>query len=578
MKYLRLFSNKPTFKEVRFRNTFNVVMADKSEHATAKDSRNGLGKSLLVEIINFCLGANLSETLKKEEMSDWSFSLELEIRNKVFIFKRSVEDEKYVHIEGDIRVLSLEENINNPGRYSIESFKRALGRTILGLDPRNEQKHVPSYRNLISYFMRTDNTAFNNPFTYFAQQPAWSKKIHNAFLLNLDWQLAVNIYNLQDKLKKLDTADKSIEGGILDYSSKSVGELESEKINLEAKLAPRIEELKSFKVHEQYYEIQEHADRITRKIHTLLNRLNLNTQVVNKYLEDLKEENSDKIDIEYIYKEAGLLFSSQLQKRLKDIEGFHEAVISNRKEYLELEVKKLKDKNTEDKRKIQELTATKAEYMQILESHGALEEFSLLQEYVSSQRAQIQEVESKIRRLNEIKDAISELKVEIEQLIQNMRKDYSARRPTLTSMIKMFNKNSEYLYSEPGKLSVDVGKKGYEFKVDIKRSDSAGVKSMKVFCYDLMLAEYWSTVKDQSIPLIHDSKLFDGVDERQVAKAIELAMHKSNEQGWQYICTINSDAVPHDELTQAAQQQFLNSIVLQYHDKDDSGTLLGISF
>jgi uncharacterized protein YydD (DUF2326 family) len=180
--------------------------------------------------------------------------------------------------------------------------------------------------------------------------------------------------------------------------------------------------------------------------------------------------------------------------------------------------------------------------------------------------------------LTEVEDNISKLSVDIEQLVRVMRKDYSERLPNLASAVQMFNANSEYLYEQPGTLSVDVNKYGYKLKVDIKKSGSDGVGSMKVFCYDLMLAEYWSTIKGKPITLVHDSKLFDGVDRRQVAKALELAKQKSLEFGFQYICTLNSDAIPYDEFSDGFSEQFNDSIKLRYHDKDDSGTLLGVSF
>ncbi len=95
---------------------------------------------------------------------------------------------------------------------------------------------------------------------------------------------------------------------------------------------------------------------------------------------------------------------------------------------------------------------------------------------------------------------------------------FSARTP-----IAIFNSNSEIIYDVQGALIIDVGDTGFRFEVIIKRDGSSGIGNMKVFCYDLMLAELWS--KKQKSPgfLVHDSIIFDGVDERQVANALELA-------------------------------------------------------
>jgi uncharacterized protein YydD (DUF2326 family) len=48
------------------------------------------------------------------------------------------------------------------------------------------------------------------------------------------------------------------------------------------------------------------------------------------------------------------------------------------------------------------------------------------------------------------------------------------------------------------------------------------------------------------LSFVHDSHLFDGVDERQVAKALQLGANAARELNFQCIVTMNSDAVPQD--------------------------------
>ena len=110
----------------------------------------------------------------------------------------------------------------------------------------------------------------------------------------------------------------------------------------------------------------------------------------------------------------------------------------------------------------------------------------------------------------------------------------------------MFNAYSENLYNAPGKLLIDVGPTGFKFDIEIERSGSTGISNMKVFCYDLMLATLWANRKPSPRLLVHDSTIFDGVDERQRALALELAAHESEQNDFQYICMLNSDYVPWD--------------------------------
>jgi uncharacterized protein YydD (DUF2326 family) len=100
---------------------------------------------------------------------------------------------------------------------------------------------------------------------------------------------------------------------------------------------------------------------------------------------------------------------------------------------------------------------------------------------------------------------------------------------------------------------------------------------MKIFCFDLMLMQLWSA-RDPAIRrvLIHDSMLFDGVDERQVAAALELAAAEAERLGFQYVCTMNSDALPRGEL--AADSVVLRNVAIELNDRDPSGMLLGIEF
>jgi len=46
-----------SFRTVEFKPGMNVVLADTTKKASEKDSRNGLGKTTLLSVIDFCLGA-----------------------------------------------------------------------------------------------------------------------------------------------------------------------------------------------------------------------------------------------------------------------------------------------------------------------------------------------------------------------------------------------------------------------------------------------------------------------------------------------------------------------------------------
>lgn len=76
--------------------------------------------------------------------------------------------------------------------------------------------------------------------------------------------------------------------------------------------------------------------------------------------------------------------------------------------------------------------------------------------------------------------------------------------------------------------------------------------------------------------LFHDSTIFDGVDSRQTAHALEHAHQKAMESGFQYICAFNSDMLPTSDFSKDFNiQKFVR---LTLNDQDPKDSLMGFRF
>src|SRR5262249_17009150 len=120
------------------------------------------------------------------------------------------------------------------------------------------------------------------------------------------------------------------------------------------------------------------------------------------------------------------------------------------------------------------------------------------------------------------------------------------------------------------------GPTGFKFDVEIERSGSTGISNMKVFCYDMTLAKMWSERSPSPGLTVHDSAIFDGVDERQRALALEIAAREAADSGSQYICALNSDYVPWTEFS--ANFSLKDFIRVTLTDDSLDGCLLGVRF
>lgn len=239
-------------------------------------------------------------------------------------------------------------------------------------------------------------------------------------------------------------------------------------------------------------------------------------------------------------------------------------------------MERIKNEIAKREQEKQSLSTERVELMLILQKHRALEEYTQLQNNHQKTVAELKDLNIRLENLKKFEQGRSAITVEQELLQQQAGTDLSERKTQKEKAILLFNSNSQSLYDAPGTLSIDISKTGFKFGVKIERSGSHGIGNMKIFCYDLMLAQIWAKKGKNPGFLIHDSILFADVDERQKALALQLAARESERLGFQYICTMNSDSIPRDDFDQ--DFKFDKYIRKTFTDATEDGGLLGIRF
>jgi uncharacterized protein YydD (DUF2326 family) len=562
----------PSFNAVHFKQGFNIVLADKTSQSSNKDSRNGLGKSLLIEIIHFCLGASKtgSRLFSKDvfqQVKDWDFILDIELEGKIISVSRQIANPKIININ------------NGEKQFSESEWTAFLGINMFGL-PAKTNTYSPSFRSLISYFIRRDDYAFSHPFEYYPKQLEWIKQVNNAFLLGLSDCYASEWQEIKDKKKLLGQLKKAAKSGIINGMLGSLGELESERIRLQSEIEKNRQQLDSFQVHPQYKDIEQQSNILTKEIHQLSNANMSDRQILDLYKETINTEQAQEPSsesIEQLYKEASVILAEGITRQLSELQQFHVQLIENRKQFLSEEIKVITQTIQEREQAIIAKTNKRAELLKILQTHRALEEYTRLEERHIEKLSQFKDITQRIDNLKRFETGSSELLIAQEQLASKAKRDYEERALQREQAINLFNANSEALYEASGSLVIDIDDKtGYRFGIDIKRTGSTGIEKMKVFCYDLMLIRRWQKQLYSPRILIHDSALFDGVDERQIALALQLIIKESETHGFQYICTLNTDQISNNELLKNVN--FHDYCVLTLKDDNPENSLLGIRF
>ena len=575
-------ANKTSFRPVRFTAGLNVILADRTDSSSKKDTRNGLGKSTLLEIIHFCLGARVRKGhgLAVPALTEWIFMMGISLGDERITVMRSVANPNHLTVSG------LNENWQNipapielmgDRSFTLRQWREFLGNALFSLAKPEAPKYNPSFRSLISYFVRRGHHAFGDPFFHSQNQKPWDIQLHVALLLGLDWHHAVQWQQIKDREADSKSLRKLINHGAVPHIRSSIGELEAERVMLLQEIEDSSQALADFKVHPQYESIQQNANQLTEELHTVMNANVLLARRLKLYQKAIEsEEPPSAKSIEQMYEEMGVVFSETILRSLAEAKEFYGLVLKDRRRFLKKEIDHLKEDMAEKHKTIRELTEARANLLQILSEHGALNEMVKLNELHTTKHEALKHVEKQIKIQRKMESDKNQIARDRAELTDIATRDHKERREIWNIPVRLFNKNSHALYRVPGHLIIDMTRAGFRFNIEISKSGSDGIGKMKIFCFDLAILEF-CTNQDLSIDfLAHDSEMYDGVDSRQRAAALERAHDVTEYTDTQYICALNSDMIPYNDFRDGFD--FDKYVRCRLTDVDESGTLLGIVF
>jgi uncharacterized protein YydD (DUF2326 family) len=571
MQLIKVYSNRESFKTVEFNRTgLSFIVAKQKNPGKSEDGKtyNGVGKSLLVRIIHFCLGAGKGDYKTFcEKLPGWEFYVDFESGHNKYTAGRSTD--------------TPEKIILNDEALSLEKFNSAMEEICFDIP---DEVSFLSFRSLLPYFIRPRAES------YIAYDKAgktgsdYQTLLYNAFLLGLDVMLAQKKYDIkkeQDRIKNLEKNFKDDEL-LKDFFTASK-DVSLTLIDLEERIKQLDDDLKNFKVAEDYNDVQLEADKIEKELFSLNNRVILlqsNIENINKALTIAPDMNKEAIKT--IYRESKIHFPEKMTRTLDDLESFYEKLISNRKRRLLEQQNKLKLEQQGKKVDVKKLQKELDRLMKYLGEHQALDLFISLNDKISELKKErdslkkYQELLSgyKIKE-REIEKDFLDLTEITENYLKGFESDMAELRDYFRSLAKIFYPDSVSGLA----IESNGGNNQLCFSINAKiESDASdGINNVKIFCYDLTLL---FKGRNHTINFIfHDSCLFDGIDERQKAGIFKTVYQKFAGINKQYIATVNQNQL--DEIRkQMTDEEFRNIIiqntVLTLTDDLDSEKLLGI--
>jgi uncharacterized protein YydD (DUF2326 family) len=577
-----------SFKTLSFGPGLNILLAEKSAGATDRQSRNGAGKTSVVELVHFLFGGNADKDsiFRSTELTPWTFEARVDVGGAVIDVARSGTKPSRIRIQGDTSVWPMQPSMDPKSsdlNFSNEQWRMLLGTMLFGLSNDNESdgslRFRPTFRSLFSYFARRQNSGgLLTPTQQSSMQQGWDQQVAVSYLLGLDARIPQDFQEVRTQEKAVAEVRKAAKEGGLGRYFGTAADLRTKLTIAEARARRLRGQISTFNVVPEYSEYEREASELTSTISNLNDQNTIDRELILQLRNAIASERSPGAeDLARLYREAGVVLPGTVGRRFEEVAAFHQAVVQNRRAHLanEVEAAETRIGGREHEREL--LDNRRRQLMGILQSGGALEHYARLQEEAGRAEAEAEGLRQRLDTAERIESAKVELEIERARLLKALQDDLHERQDIISEAILTFEELSNALYEKAGSLTISATPNGPVVDVRIDAQRSKGITNMQIFCFDLMLSDLAARRGLGPGFLIHDSHLFDGVDERQVAKALQLGADHAASVGYQYIVTMNSDALPQDGFRSGFD---VNDFVLpiKLTDANETGGLFGIRF
>jgi len=570
----RIWADDPRFKTISLKPGLNLLLADRHEASTLQQTRNGAGKSSLVLLIHFLLGADASvdSIFRSPDLEAVRFSAELNFQGSSLVVSRTGTEPNAVEVQG-----LPGSTASTPEKLRNEEWKQLLGSTLLHIPATD--RFGPTWRSCFSYFARRVNSGgFHSPFRQSAQQQKWDEQVNLSFLLGLDWRSAQAWQELRTREANLKQLRRLAKQGAVPTNTPAAIRTELAVVEREARQAQRA--LDTFNLVESNEDQQRQAAELGQAIANLSDENTSRREYLAELAEAISREVApDLTDLERVYEEVGVTLPEAAIRRFDEVKRFHDSVLRNRAAYMEEELRRTSAALELADREIRALNAERAHVLRLLRSTGGYETLADMQANAGRLGGLVDMLKARLAEAEQMQGDQAELGLERQRLLTGLIATNRERGEWLRFVISTFEELSQALYKDrTGSLTIDADLNGIDFSVSIEGERSRGIQSMQIYCFDQMLMAVSVEQGLEPPILVHDSHLFDGVDERQVAQALAKGHESALAGGWPYLVTLNSDDVPASSEWPEGFDLAATTLDVRLTDETETGGLFGVRF
>ncbi len=529
MRLLKLSANKPSFHTVVFRpEGLSLVVAEqKSDKSALTSTYNGVGKTLVLELIHYCLGSSKRVAFEKH-LKGWVFNLTVDVEGAQHMISRSADTSGDISLDGKA--------------ISLAKLRGFLGDAFFDT---NQSTPFVTFRSMIRRFIRSGKSAYVD-FSYASEKEArkpYSVMLNNAALLGIDLDLARKKYDLRRSQEKLNGTMKALEKEPLFAKLLVQDTVDIELMSLRERAAKLEANLESFEVAEDYHEIEQEANQIKRE----LDGHRRETIKLSEAIAQIDRSLVPKQDLPAervfrLYEEAQAALPQSVKRDINEVVDFQQELQRKRTYRLSRDRQRLDRELRKQRENVKSSSTRLDEKLRYLSEHRALDEYLAVSNELSECRQRITKLEESKALRNTVDRELK--KIDLELAAENLRTDeyLESAASLIDEGAARFHSFARELYgSRPSGLSIGNDSGGnqqrYRIAAHIEADAAEGINEAKIFCFDMTVLSLRRGHRARF--LAHDSTLFGPVDPRQRLAMFRIADRVCREFGVQYIATLN---------------------------------------
>jgi uncharacterized protein YydD (DUF2326 family) len=553
--FLKKLYSEPSrlFQPVEFKNGINFIFGKKHTAKDTKESLNGIGKSTLLDLIDFCLLSGFSKTntrlyKEKKRLTNHKIVLEFEIKGIHYIIKRTVDKPR------DIEFGLFSET---PKVIKIEDLKEKLFGLIFD-NPNYKGKLDSSwYRKLMLFFLKIHKRQkgqFLDPIKYLSSEAGKEIELnqYHFFLLGIDNSLLCRNHQAQQGVNERNTAIREVKRLVENNYQIDIKNVDSEIHKLERRINKIEKIIESFQLADQYDDVEAQANLLTRQIKELSAQNFWDNKKIETYQESFELKDildTRKINqIKKLYSETNLLLGEKIGKNLADAVQFRKQLASSREEFLSDEINTLQTEIKKKRDKIKKLDDERAKLFLFLDSKEALKDLTGAFYNLAETKTKLSELESKVKTYHDLEKEKADWELKDKEVKLEILKYLDTIKPQISSFDDIISSVYNEIYPKnQDKLSFSISSKPrsnakLSINVNFDDGESKGQNRGRTLVYDIAILLH--TIKNQiNCPrfLIHDG-LFDSMDKAHFIELYNL-IENILSQGikFQYIITLNEE-------------------------------------